>query len=240
MDRRTFKEIARNTRLPHRYRRQEPNDVDDIPVMTVERRIGRIKVSLTIELRDGYPVFGFNINNDIGGIRTPEISMLYVAHKEIAVAIDGAAYRRDKSDDNGRFIESVANDFCHIINFIYKALWKRLLYWIKVFEKLQLLMKRELRQNTVNTYKCAFYDIACRVPSAILKGRENLALNETETWRTINVNHGGAVQASFNYFLRICYLCGVEDEVRSNLNSCREKLQSLNVDPFFWVGARGR
>lgn len=230
----SFREIAQRIQLPDGYPRPQCDHVANPPVITINRSIEGASVFLSIKWLDEEKAT-FELNISYLGRRNPRVAMLHVARKEMAIVLAESTYtyRNDLGEET--LVEETATAFSGVVKYVYNKLRERLEYWKEIYGFFHDHLEEQV--DAVPAYRCAFYDIACSVPAAILKGRENLSLNERETWSSINVNHGGAVQASFNYFLRIYYRHGVEAAVRSNLNSCWEELQNLNVDPFFCVGA---
>ena len=228
----SFIKIAQRIQLPNGYPRPQFDNVANPPVITIKRSIERASVSLSIKWLDEEKAT-FELNISYLRRRNPRVAMLHVAQKEMAVVLAESTYtyRNDLGEET--LVKETATAFSDVVTYVYNKLRERLEYWTQIYGFFHDHLEEQV--DSVAAYRCAFYDIACSVPSAILKGC--VSLNERETWRSINVNHGGAVQSSFNHFLEIYRRHGVKEEVRSNLNSCQEELQNLNVDPFFCVGA---
>lgn len=230
----SFREIAQRIQLPPGYPRPQFNEVANPPEITIKRSIEGASVFLSIKWLDEEKAT-FELNISYLRRRNPRVAMLHVAQKEMAIVLAKSTYTYRNDLGEEALVKETATAFSDVVTYVYNKLRERLEYWKEIYGFFHDLL--EERVDAVPAYRCAFYDIACSVPSAILKRVENLSLNERETWRTINRNHGGAVQASFNYFLRIYYRHGVEGAVISNLDSCQEELQNLNVHPFPDVGA---
>lgn len=232
MDRITFREIAQLIRLPYGYPRPAFNDANaDQPIITVTRHYCGTTVTLTIAWNNE-DLASFKFDISYFGRYNPAISILHIAHKEISLSVDGSIYQYNNQLDASSLKASAAASFSKIITQIFNLLVNRYGYWKNVYIHYHSFMRERLTPASLAAYRSAFYEIACKVPRAVLYGRLfALTMPEKTAYIEMNRRHSGASNSAFNFFRRTYLDEGIGESLQERLEESRKILLGLHVHP---------